>query len=93
MKKSSRKATPSGRKKSKQGHCLQIFRRLSEYLDGELSRERCKEINRHMKGCSNCCAFFNTFKKTVELCKRAPGRRVSNSVRTRLFRRLEKEAG
>jgi anti-sigma factor (TIGR02949 family) len=73
--------------------CLRIFRRLSEYLDGELSPRLSKKIDRHMKGCANCCAFFNTFKKTVALCKTAPARPVPENVRARLLRLIRLEAG
>ncbi len=61
--------------------CLKIFRRLSAYLDGDLRPNLCKEIERHMKGCDNCCAFFNTFKKTVELCKTHRGRPIPMRIR------------
>jgi len=32
--------------------CRELFERLSEYLDGELSPDICQEISRHMEGCA-----------------------------------------
>jgi anti-sigma factor RsiW len=91
MKKPVHKKRGSGRGQSKRTRCLAIFSRLSEYLDGELDAGRSAQINRHMKNCVNCCAFFNTFKKTVDLCRRSPRGRLSKRIRERLFERLETE--
>ena len=52
--------------------CRELFERLSEYVDGELSQEICQEIQRHMEGCAPCVAFANTLKKTAEMCHRLP---------------------
>jgi RNA polymerase sigma-70 factor (ECF subfamily) len=89
MKRPKRKRVISTHRKLKRGHCLRIFRRLSEYLDGEISSNLCKEIERHLKGCANCCAFFNTFKKTVELCKSSPPRSLPKRVRMKLLQQVQ----
>jgi anti-sigma factor RsiW len=91
MKKRVPKKRPAVHRHGTRAHCLAIFGRLSEYLDGELDARRSAEINRHLKKCINCCAFFNTFKRTVELCRRTPRRSVPKRVRERLIERLEME--
>ena len=60
--------------------CREIFERLSEYVDGELSREICQEIQRHMEGCAPCVAFAKTLKKTAEMCRRLPSKPIPPDV-------------
>ena len=60
--------------------CRDLFERLSEYVDGELSQEICEEIQRHMEGCEPCVAFAKTLKKTAELCRRLPSRPIPPEV-------------
>jgi len=60
--------------------CRELFERLSEYLDGELSPELCAEILRHMDGCDPCIIFAKTLKVTADLCRRIPAHRVPPEV-------------
>ena len=60
--------------------CRELFERLSEYVDGELSQETCEEIQRHMVGCDPCVAFAKTLKKTADLCRRLPSRPIPPEV-------------
>ncbi len=60
--------------------CRELFERLSEYVDGELSQEICQEIQRHMKGCDPCIAFAKTLKKTADLCRRLPSQPIPPEV-------------
>lgn len=46
--------------------CLEVFERLSEYLDGELSPQDCAEIQEHIKECEPCVAFVESLKKSIE---------------------------
>lgn len=60
--------------------CRELFERLSEYVDGELSQEICQEIQRHMEGCAPCVAFAKTLKKTAEMCRRLPSKPIPPDV-------------
>ncbi len=60
--------------------CRELFERLSEYVDGELSQEICEEIRRHMDGCEPCVRFAKTLQKTAELCHRLPSRPIPPEV-------------
>ena len=64
--------------------CREMFERLSEYVDGELSQEICQEIQRHMEGCDPCVAFAKTLKKTADLCRRLPSRPIPPEVAAEL---------
>jgi anti-sigma factor RsiW len=60
--------------------CRELFERLSEYVDGELSQEVCDEIRRHMEGCEPCVVFAKTLKKTAEICRRLPAKPIPPEV-------------
>jgi anti-sigma factor (TIGR02949 family) len=60
--------------------CRELFERLSEYVDGELSQELCEEIRKHMDGCDPCVNFAKTLKTTAELCRRLPSQPIPPEV-------------
>ena len=64
--------------------CRELFERLSEYVDGELSQEICEEIQRHMDGCTPCVAFARTLKATAEMCRRLPSQPIPPAVAAHL---------
>jgi len=47
--------------------CRDIFERLSEYLDGELSVEECAHFERHIAGCAPCVEFVKSLKRSIEV--------------------------
>ena len=54
-------------------HCLEMFEKLSEYIDGELDHATCEEIERHAKRlCSLLLLHGNAEKNRGPLQKR-PG--------------------
>ena len=70
-----------------------MFGRLSAYLDGELPRDLCRNIQRHLAGCRNCEAFLNTLRKTVDLCRKQPRPRLPARLRREVLRLVRHEAG
>jgi anti-sigma factor (TIGR02949 family) len=50
-------------------HCLELFKKLSEYIDGELDHATCSEIKKHAENCVTCFSCLETLKRTVALCK------------------------
>jgi anti-sigma factor (TIGR02949 family) len=60
--------------------CRELFERLSEYVDGELSQELCEEIRKHMDGCDPCVNFAKTLKATADLCRRLPSQPIPSDV-------------
>ena len=50
-------------------HCLEMFEKLSEYIDGELDHATCDEIQQHAEDCVACFSCLETLKRTVALCK------------------------
>ena len=49
--------------------CKEIFARLSEYLDMELSPESCRELELHLEGCPPCIDFLESLRKSIDLCR------------------------
>jgi anti-sigma factor (TIGR02949 family) len=70
-------------------NCESLLGSLSEYIDGELSAELCREIEKHLAECDNCRVVVNTTKRTIDLVQtpaEKPG--LPDDVRERLFKRL-----
>ena len=55
---------------AKDPECMDIFARLSEYLDGELSPEECEHFERHIAGCQPCVEFVASLKRSIEAAHR-----------------------
>ena len=64
--------------------CRELFARLSEYVDGELSQEICEQIRRHLADCEPCVNFAHTLRTTAELCRRLPSRPIPPDVAAEL---------
>jgi anti-sigma factor RsiW len=50
-------------------HCVAMFEKLSEYIDGELDRLTCRELEKHVENCISCKICLATLKKTINLCR------------------------
>lgn len=65
-------------------HCLEMFEKLSEYLDNELDEATCKDIENHIKECVPCFVCLQTLKRTIDLCKQAGDRPVPKDLSRKL---------
>ena len=71
-------------------NCKALLGSLSEYIDGELPSDLCREIEKHLEGCDNCRVVLNTTKRTIDLVHITPEEQtVPDDVRERLFKRLK----
>ena len=69
--------------------CKDLLGNLSDYIDGELNDELCRELQRHMAGCENCRVVFDTMTKTLYLYQASSQEtEVPGDVRGRLFETL-----
>ena len=68
--------------------CRELFERLSEYVDGELSQEICQEIRKHLDACDPCVNFAKTLQATANLCRRLPTQPIPPAVAADLRRFL-----
>lgn len=65
-------------------HCLEMFKKLSEYIDGELDSVTCEELERHVEECVPCKICLTTLKKTVKICNEMESNPVPKAVSERL---------
>ena len=49
-------------------HCVAMFEKLSEYIDGELDGPITKEIESHIEVCAACKICLATLKTTILMC-------------------------
>ena len=73
--------------------CETLLGSLSDFIDGELSDDLCREIQKHIDGCDNCRIVVDTTRKTIDLVHASNGTEsgVPDDVRDRLFKRLNLE--
>lgn len=73
-------------------NCNDLLRYLSEYIDGDLDKDLCVDLEQHLKGCRNCKVVINTMKKTIELYQiDAEGYEIPEDLKRRLFYQLDLE--
>jgi hypothetical protein len=46
--------------------CEQVTTFIADYLAGELNAATTLAVEQHLQGCSDCLAFLNTYRKTVD---------------------------
>lgn len=74
--------------------CSYLLGSLSEYIDGNLGEQLCKEIERHVADCENCRVVINTLEKTIYLYHTTTEQEppiVPEDVKERLYKRLDLE--
>ncbi len=64
--------------------CIELFEKLSEYLDGELDQAVCETIEAHLQECRPCQVCLNTLKQTVTICRQMQADRVPEDFSRRL---------
>lgn len=69
--------------------CRDILTNLNDYIDGDLDRKLCQDIEAHIESCSDCQIVVNTLKKTIKLYQ-ITGQETAlpEDVRKRLYARL-----
>ncbi len=74
-------------------NCSAFLEKLSDYVDGELDKSLCLEIERHIGDCENCRVVVDTLKKTIYLYHETAAQEteIPLDVRERLFHRLNLE--
>lgn len=84
-----KRSTPSAhRHKPGQGHCLDLLRQLSAYIDDELPSDICREIRKHLGNCPNCEVFILSLRQTVILCRHRPVPPLKSSDRAAMRRAI-----
>ncbi len=48
-------------------NCQEVIHELSNYIDGDLDPALKRELEKHLKNCSDCQLIVNQTKKTIEI--------------------------
>ncbi|MEP6888199.1 MAG: zf-HC2 domain-containing protein [Nitrospirales bacterium] len=81
--------TSQGHRHTKAG-CVKILKRLSAYLDDELTADVCKEVRTHMGICPKCEIFLDSLRQTISLCRHFEASPLSPSKKLHLRREIQK---
>ncbi|TDQ40697.1 anti-sigma factor family protein [Aureibacillus halotolerans] len=69
----------------------QIVEMMHDYLDGELSAEKQKELHQHLKECSTCHQHYVELKKTVAIIQATPKMEAPDGFTASVLGQLPKE--
>lgn len=64
--------------------CPDVLNVLSRHLEGEISREQCAEMERHVAQCQRCAAACESLRQTLALCRSSETSQVPAPVRQRV---------
>ncbi|MEI8014619.1 MAG: zf-HC2 domain-containing protein [Nitrospira sp.] len=78
----------SHRHTNDRGHCVDLLRQLSAYIDDELPSDICQEIRRHLGACPNCEVFIASLQQTVTLCRHRPAPQLTSDDRMNMRRAI-----
>lgn len=79
-------------KKHDHSQCRKLLGSLSAYVDGELDRRLCIELEKHMETCEDCRIVVDTLRKTVYLYHAtSQTETIPPDIRTRLYKSLNIE--
>ena len=68
--------------------CQQVWKKLTNYIEGDLSPEVRDRITRHLRGCRNCAAVYDGTRNVVRLLRDEKSIELPIGFRERLFDRL-----
>lgn len=64
--------------------CNQHIQDIADYIDGEIDRSLCAELEKHLKDCRNCRIMVDTLKQTVILCREGKKERLPVELEEKL---------
>ena len=64
--------------------CRKMVDLLVDYLDGDLSHNTSKDLEKHLNDCENCLAFLNTYRRTISLSQSLEWGHIPDELQKRL---------
>jgi RNA polymerase sigma-70 factor, ECF subfamily len=61
--------------------CRDVATLFSRYLEGELGRKTCAEMEAHLAGCTGCRATCESLKRVLAVCRHASGPALPRALR------------
>jgi RNA polymerase sigma-70 factor (ECF subfamily) len=65
-------APPPAQPSQGAGLCPDVVELLSRHLEGDVGRDTCAELERHVAACSGCRAACESLRQTLRLCESTP---------------------
>lgn len=69
--------------------CPDVLNLLTRHLEGEISREQCAEMEKHVAQCSRCAAACESLRQTLVLCRSDESGQVPAPVRQRVREQIQ----
>jgi len=69
-------------------NCSEFLRRLSDYADGKIEIDVCRELEQHLRDCPPCEDMQHDLDDLARLCRDAPTPRMPDDLRRRIERLL-----
>ncbi len=64
--------------------CRGVVEQFSRWLDGELGRTTCAELEAHLERCRGCRQACESLKEVLRVCRHAPSRKLSKALKRSL---------
>ena len=71
--------------------CEEVWREVSNYLEGEISAELRARMEEHFKGCKHCTAVLDGTRNVVQLVGDARTFELPSSFSDRLYQKLNRK--
>lgn len=71
--------------------CTDVYLFICDNLDQKLDSPQCREIKRHLASCSDCSAYLDSVKKTVQMYRTFTIPHVPAATHQRLLKTLNLE--
>jgi hypothetical protein len=71
--------------------CEEVWREVSNYLEGEISEEMRSRMEQHFKGCKHCTAVMDGTRNVVQLVGDARTFELPSSISDRLYQKLNRK--
>ena len=71
---------------SRRSDCVEIRKRCSDYLEGDVSEEEQEWVRSHLEECKNCDRFIASLGDTIRMLGELPSKAVSADLKERLLR-------
>ena len=68
--------------------CRKLLGEISDYVDGQLSADLCRELELHLKDCPNCRVMLDSLTKTIRVFREGAEEPVPEALKESLRRAL-----
>jgi RNA polymerase sigma-70 factor (ECF subfamily) len=69
--------------------CPDVLNLLTRHLEGEISREQCAEMEKHVAQCRRCAVACESLRQTLVLCRSGESGQVPEPVRRRVREQIQ----